>query len=310
MKKQVFVAVLWVISLSAHAQYFKFYLNADGANADSSKATTYIVYRQIADTAFFAKQYQMDGKILFAGIYKDKSLTVLNGQVFYYQKATILSKEKYPKDIPNYIYLTGQYIDGIKNGEWTEFYPDGNKKELNTYRNGKLNGLHELYGDETLPITVKGRYNEDLKQGDWIQTSKSGHTIRVESFKDGKLTNTVLSPSAYIGAVPPPGFNKFVIRNIKDLVTTDTYVNIVIQCTITTEGKLKNPHYSYSGANPNLLSKLLTILPNSLPWKPAYINSPEHVTEDNNMVIINIKDGEISVSSNSNASALYYQITH
>ena len=82
-------------------------------------------------------------------------------------------EERYYKDgdlvnktIFKYNYLTGQitgqsYKDGKKDGKWTKWYKDGEKKYEKNYKDGN-------------------------KDGKWTEWHKNGQKKKEENYKDGK----------------------------------------------------------------------------------------------------------------------------
>ena len=58
----------------------------------------------------------------------------------------------------------GQYIDGVKNGLWTEYYENGNNKFQVKFVNGKKEGV-AIYWDENGRKTKEESYKNDLLDG-------------------------------------------------------------------------------------------------------------------------------------------------
>ena len=77
----------------------------------------------------------------------------------------------------NSIEELGQYIDGVKNGLWAEYYENGNNKFQVKFVNGKKEGV-AIYWDENGRKTKEELYKNDLLDGPtvsftWYQDGKA-----------------------------------------------------------------------------------------------------------------------------------------
>lgn len=80
------------------------------------------------------------------------------------------------------------YKNGIKNGEWIKYYPDGSIIFRTNYVNGKLNGNFEAFFKDG-KLEVSGRYKSGLRDGLWMINNKDGSPrFRVE-YADGMTNN-------------------------------------------------------------------------------------------------------------------------
>ena len=72
-------------------------------------------------------------------------------------------------------YLTMQeYVDGIGNGKWVNYYQDGSLKEIGTYVNNLVEGpISKFYPNGTLK--AKGTYKHwKIKVGKWFYYDETG----------------------------------------------------------------------------------------------------------------------------------------
>jgi len=80
----------------------------------------------------------------------------------------------------------GMVEDGKKTGTWTTFYaPNTKPKELWTYENGKLNGLHFLFNNSGR-VDMYESYKDNILHGKKV-TFKQGSPVEEMSYKNGKL---------------------------------------------------------------------------------------------------------------------------
>jgi antitoxin component YwqK of YwqJK toxin-antitoxin module len=306
MKKILFL-FLFITAVHSFAQTKKVFLSEDGSTVDSSKAVFYLLIKQISDTSWTANQYSMDDLIITEGTYKDESLQIPHGKFFYYNKRP---KTKQQQGSVNYVQTIGEFKNGLREGQWINFNYDNSKVSLDTYLNDKLNGLHENYGDKTLPITVRGQYIENLKEGEWYIISKHGDIIRTEVFKFGKKISDNKKTLSLKAAFPPDNFNDYFIKNIGKITSNNTNEQIIVYCTITDEGKVINPKINNPMIVPELTNKLLKILSESPKWKPAYDTNLNKFIEWNVEFLVAIEKGNITTKYSSKANELLYQLNN
>lgn len=95
--------------------------------------------------------------------------------------------EEFDKD--KNLYKIGNLKDGLKEGKWTFYYLEGDRKLLQKeieYKNGVENGKFSefyLYGG----LKKEGQYINGNKEGEWKTYDKDGDIILKESYKNGQL---------------------------------------------------------------------------------------------------------------------------
>ncbi|NND76693.1 MAG: hypothetical protein HKN39_00730 [Flavobacteriales bacterium] len=160
------------------------------------------------------KYYHKDGTLEQKGKYTKGRPS---GEWKWYYKNGILHREEYYRkgredglsieyNEEGEIITKGEYIDGLKEGEWfyhvgdhTEkgSYSDGEKNSnwIHTYDNGKTNfrgeyinglavGKHKYYFP-TGKIKEEGKYNSGLKDGDWKRYDEDGNILWILNFDNG-----------------------------------------------------------------------------------------------------------------------------
>jgi len=75
--------------------------------------------------------------------------------------------------------------NGLKNGEWKNFYSSGKIKGNGSYKNGKKTGMWCFYYKNG-NIEEKGLYQNDKTNGVWKWFYQSGNILREENFLRGK----------------------------------------------------------------------------------------------------------------------------
>ena len=87
------------------------------------------------------------------------------------------------KVIKNYesgeIKFQGEYLDGLKIGEWQEFYEDGSKKSIRNYINGKKDGVFQLLFNKRGGFLVCAHVCHCHRPSDEAGLFHVSHAIRV-----------------------------------------------------------------------------------------------------------------------------------
>ena len=94
------------------------------------------------------------------------------------------------KVIQNYddgkIKFQGEYLEGLKIGEWTEFFEDGNKKAIRNFSIGKKDGFFEIFFNDG-KTKLRGEYLGGKENGEWAEHREDGKLIYVGNYKVGEL---------------------------------------------------------------------------------------------------------------------------
>lgn len=81
------------------------------------------------------------------------------------------------------------YKNGVKNGKWIKYFPNGKKMTETTYKDGKLEGPFVNY-DPDGKLIVKGQYRDGEMDGVWLYYDENGALYRKEVYNKGQLINS------------------------------------------------------------------------------------------------------------------------
>jgi len=284
--KRTLSSILFILTAHAvQAQTTRLYFDVNlNPVTDSTKAATKVLLSKYADdtSLWAASQYTMKNRLMVEGVYKDRALTIPNGDFKYY----------FNEDTTHYLRMSGGFFNGAKFGEWIEYYPDGKRKLLATYRNNILNGPYEAYtrGQHSEAI-FKGQYLKGLKDGEWLLPSG----VR-EIYKDGVKTETIdrRDPEEFAArakkamnfqdAREPYEFGDYINDRLKfyflTLPASNAIRSVVIEFTVNEDGKLSYGKVS-GGLDNSYTDKIAKIIAQAPAWKPAKSNGKpvsQHVT--------------------------------
>lgn len=161
MKRTFSLIVFTLITYCVQAQSIRIFFNqhADAVNDSSLAFYKVILTKWPGDTSLWAAStYTMKNQLVVEGVYKDRAMTVPNGDFKYY----------YNQDSVHYLTESGGYFNGAKFGAWIKYFPDGKKKTLETYRDNVLNGPYETYSEYSPDPVTMGQYVNGKKDGKWI----------------------------------------------------------------------------------------------------------------------------------------------
>ncbi len=84
----------------------------------------------------------------------------------------------------------GQYVDGKKQGEWTNWHENGKVMKVETYLNGQLNGKITQYRDDKT-LERETEYKANKREGTWNYYDETGkNLLKREVYADGKPNGT------------------------------------------------------------------------------------------------------------------------
>ncbi|HVS94345.1 MAG TPA: hypothetical protein VHE59_20045 [Mucilaginibacter sp.] len=152
MKPVIPFLLFFTIAYLAHSQSRLIYLDKNFQPVtDSPQAATKVLLSKYAEdtTLWKASQYDMINKqLMVEGVYKDAEMTVPNGPFKYYFNGAGR----------HFLMHSGYFVNGAKYGEWIDYFADGRRMKLQTFRNNELNGPYLVYNMHDSIPTVKGFY--------------------------------------------------------------------------------------------------------------------------------------------------------
>ena len=86
----------------------------------------------------------------------------------------------------------GKVIKGKREGEWLEYYKNGEVKEKSNFKDGKAEGESIVYYDNG-KLRGKGNYKDGKAEGEIFSYFENGESELIANFKDGKLEGEFLS---------------------------------------------------------------------------------------------------------------------
>ncbi len=163
-----------VLSLyfNVNAQVTPVYFQGDKVTTDKSKATSYAIYGKLStEDLWMFKRYDLANNLLQTGSYSDPELTTPHGKfVFYADIASfnITHQTRFLiKGKTRFTSQQGEFVNGVENGRWLLFFPDGNVFNSQDYVDGKLHGEFVTY-DKLGNVELRGNYVDGEREGEWI----------------------------------------------------------------------------------------------------------------------------------------------
>lgn len=140
-----------------------------------------------------AELYDKDAVLIAKGKYQNK---LRQGLWTLYRDTLIVGKVNYKDGKKNgksvtYYAFNGQvseqklWKNGIEDGIWRQFYPNGKKRLEAKIVNGKRNGAYIKYYDNGMP-EIQGGYKNDIMDGKWIYYNRDGKEVDVITYTNGK----------------------------------------------------------------------------------------------------------------------------
>jgi antitoxin component YwqK of YwqJK toxin-antitoxin module len=317
MKKILFTALLLAISYITNAQDYKLFIDDYGKPTNSfTSATSYIVVKQLADSLWLMQQYDMENTILQSETFKDRDLKIPHGKYISYRKLNFYNnkqmKEWLKSDTANCIMTEGNFKDGRKDGQWTDYFIGGGKQEEVYYRNGVIDGPYRSFNNDHSTVALSGNYVDGKREGDWDIMNLTGQVIERDKYRKGKLYSRKIMISNYNSPQPPIGFATYINRAFRKAVTQQTMKQMLIHFDVTTGGKVVNPHTSIPRDDDSpLVQTLFSIIKDSPLWKPANSGDDAKPIQDFAIITVEIKNGEVTtkILDNANARMLFYNLT-
>ncbi len=82
--------------------------------------------------------------------------------------------------------VSANYKNGVLDGKFKAYYPNGNLQGEVTYKNGEMNGEYKEY-NENKSIRLSGNYKNNLQNGEWKSYLENGTLESIVNYKDGEL---------------------------------------------------------------------------------------------------------------------------
>lgn len=176
----------WIAVVGVFAQTSPIYFVHDSlVTADKRKATSYGVYGKLSgENVWTLKKYNRWDELICTGTYKDEKLTVPHGKFVYYNSISVFNAENSvqfnSKKTDRYLFQVGAFVDGLKEGLWYEYYPNGKVKSMINYKFDYYHGDMKMFDRKGL-LTFVGYFEGGKRVGNWYDVENKV----VEFYKDG-----------------------------------------------------------------------------------------------------------------------------
>jgi hypothetical protein len=176
-----------LIAPIANAQVTPIYFSGKDRVLDKDIADSYAITGKLSNrNLWMFKQYDLDNNLLVTGSYKDENFSIPHGNFIYYTYVDSFN-DFYDtfydiEETDRFKYIEGAFVDGLRQGLWKTYYPDGTVRIAENYNKNLKDGLYELF-DGKGKLLTSGNFVLGKKQGEWL--SKSGKLIEV--YKDNQL---------------------------------------------------------------------------------------------------------------------------
>jgi len=267
--KFFFVFLLVIVIHPAIAQTSKIYITKSGnITTEPFSASGYMLIRKVNDTLYRASEYDMRDTILVSGEYKDASLSTPNGKFNYYSKPKLSNKFIHSHaDTTNYIQLTGNYVNGAKEGLWISYARAGEKQSGKTYKNDKLNGPFITYtpvsGEWTSEEMVDG-----VSAGTTYFYNEDSVMMWETHLENGRPSKVIMHVT---GGEPKYDFESYLEGKLKVYKKLLMNTKPLLKFTITKEGKLTKLTLK-QGVSPELDNAIIEAINGAPPFEPAKLD--------------------------------------
>ena len=158
---------------------------------DSTKANSYAIYGRVTgENLWVFKKYDLNDYLTVSGAFKDEALQIPHGKFVYYDWINpydgFINQETVAKGKERYIKLSGNFEDGLRQGQWLSYYVNGQVKSVVNYEKGMAHGEFKSFNTKG-DLEESGKFVNDLKEGEWLL--KGGLTV--VTFKNDKIISTV-----------------------------------------------------------------------------------------------------------------------
>lgn len=172
MRILIFLFVVIGYCVNANAQVAPIYFYGNQVTQDKDKATSYAVYGKLSTGNIYTfKRFDLYDNLLQTGSFADESLAVPHGKFTFYSDVNefnYLYKESFTiKGKTRFISQEGNFVNGVEQGKWLLYFPDGNVFNSQEFVDGKLHGKFITF-DRYGKTIVTGNYVSGEKDGEWL----------------------------------------------------------------------------------------------------------------------------------------------
>lgn len=187
--------------LNAFSQAKPIYFDGNRITSDKSRATSYGVYGKLSgEDLWVLKRYDLYDNLMLSGSYKDGQLTTPHGKFIFYSSIYDYNYQNFTNfknpSTDRYISQQGKYVNGLEEGKWIDYFPDGRIKGYLTYAKGKLDGEVKTFSYKG-KVLMMGQYKNNLKEGIWYDLKRKTKEV----FENNKLISTTKLTKAEILAI-------------------------------------------------------------------------------------------------------------
>ncbi len=195
MKRIKLILLLVLICTSSiYAQTKPIYFDDNGVVASPQSATAYGVFGKLSDQELWVlKKFDFNDNLMVTGSYKDELLSVPHGKFVFYNSIedfNYINNGNYnTSKTDRYVSQQGAFVNGMTEGIWYDYFPDGAVMHYANYKEGKLEGTFRTFSKKG-KVEFMGQYQDGEKVGTWYDIVKREKII----FENGKtLSNSKLT---------------------------------------------------------------------------------------------------------------------
>ncbi|MBD1365823.1 energy transducer TonB [Mucilaginibacter sp. ZT4R22] len=214
----------------------------------------------------------MRNVLMFKGTFLDEELTVPHGKASYYKLAVNqrqVSEHQSAMDTTLQVYRTGYYLNGKKEGNWVEYFLNGNMQMIRSFVADTLDGPYKEF-DFSGRLFRQGNYLKGDREGDWyLYYTDSTVQVCTRFRKNRFIDMTEYSREDLMhGAYPNFNFSRYILKSLKNLGLPPITGNVIVAFTITEDGTLNDPKLEV-GVNPILDKAIIDAISKSPKWVSA-----------------------------------------
>lgn len=201
MKVRLVILIMVTTVFQAFSQAKPIYFNGNRITSNADQATSYGVYGKLSEQDLWVlKRFDLYDNLMLSGSYKNEDLTKPHGKFTFYSSIFDYNQDNFtnfknPKT-DRYISQQGEFVDGVEQGKWYDYFPDGKIMGFRNYVDGKLHGEISFYTHKGRRI-LHGHYRHGLRDGIWLDLKKKVKEV----FENDKLISTSKLTRAEILAV-------------------------------------------------------------------------------------------------------------